>query len=158
MVKTKTPCLGICSTTSVGDMICRGCKRYAFEVIDWNKYNDDEKRAVLARIEKLNLQILENKLRIFSVPSLRLAMSRWNVPYDESLSPYCWLHNLLKKCHRELEQLDDYGVYVRPAFVHLSLAALCELIDQELILLSAAHHERYFESGTTALARSISSQ
>ncbi|MDO7671884.1 MAG: DUF1289 domain-containing protein, partial [OM182 bacterium] len=25
----KTPCIGICSTTSVGDWVCRGCKRYS---------------------------------------------------------------------------------------------------------------------------------
>ncbi|MBU2098945.1 MAG: DUF1289 domain-containing protein, partial [Gammaproteobacteria bacterium] len=28
-VSTKTPCIGICSTTSVGDKICRGCKRFS---------------------------------------------------------------------------------------------------------------------------------
>lgn len=145
MTKTRTPCLGICSTTSVGDHICRGCKRYAFEVIDWNIYNDAEKRAVLDRIEKLSVQILENKLRIFSVPSLRQALQQWQVPFDPSLSPYCWLHNLLKKCHRDLQQLDDCGVYIRPAFSDHSLAALCEQIDKELLVLCEAHFQRYYQ-------------
>lgn len=143
MSAIKTPCLGICSTTSVGDAVCRGCKRYAYEVIDWNRYSEAEKRAVLERIEKLTVQILEYKLRIFSVPSLRLALQRWQVPFDASLSPYCWLHNLLKKSHRELDQLEDYGVYVRPEFAQLSLAALCEMIDRELMLLCDAHYQRY---------------
>jgi predicted Fe-S protein YdhL (DUF1289 family) len=56
---TRTPCIGVCSTTSVGDAICRGCKRYAFEVIRWNSYLDVEKEAVLRRIETLTVQILK---------------------------------------------------------------------------------------------------
>ncbi|MFM1896896.1 MAG: hypothetical protein RLZZ385_1970 [Pseudomonadota bacterium] len=128
----------------MGDVICRGCKRFAFEVINWNAYTEEEKRAVLARIEQLNCLILESRLRIFSVPSLREGLRKWRVPFDESLSPYCWLHNFLKKCHRDLEQLDDYGVYVRPEYAHLTLASLCEAIDRELMLLCEAHFERYF--------------
>jgi predicted Fe-S protein YdhL (DUF1289 family) len=127
----------------VGDLICRGCKRYAFEVIAWNGYSDEEKRAVLERIEKLSVQILQDRLRIFSVPSLRQALEQRNIPYDPALSPYCWLHNLLKKGHRDLEKLDDCGVYIRPAYSHLSLARLCEQIDRELIVLCDAHYQRY---------------
>ena len=47
MASIKTPCLGICSTTSVGDVVCRGCKRYAFEVIDWNGYDDEAMAAMV---------------------------------------------------------------------------------------------------------------
>ena len=95
MLKVRTPCIGICSTTSLGDSICRGCKRYAFEVINWNSYDEGQKKAVLNRIEKFNTQIIENKLRIVSEPDLRRGLRFWKVPFDESLSPYCWLHNLL---------------------------------------------------------------
>ena len=34
--KASTPCLGICSTT-YGDDVCKGCKRFVHEVISWNK-------------------------------------------------------------------------------------------------------------------------
>ncbi|MEL0243196.1 MAG: DUF1289 domain-containing protein [Gammaproteobacteria bacterium] len=46
--KTRTPCVGICSTT-YGDEVCRGCKRFYFEVINWNKYDEDEKDAIWTR-------------------------------------------------------------------------------------------------------------
>ncbi|HBX36772.1 MAG TPA: DUF1289 domain-containing protein, partial [Pseudohongiella sp.] len=46
----KTPCIGICSTTSVGDTICRGCKRFAFEVIEWNAFTQSQKQAVVDRL------------------------------------------------------------------------------------------------------------
>lgn len=145
MPAIKTPCLGICSTTSVGDVVCRGCKRYAIEVINWNGYDDAAKQAVLNRIEHLNTQILENKLRIFSVPNLKAGLDRLTIPYDETLSPYCWLHNLLKKGHRQIEKLEDYGVYALGDFALMPLDELCELIEQDLLLLSEAHHARYLK-------------
>tara|TARA_R110002073_G_scaffold171263_1_gene328274 strand:- start:2075 stop:2560 length:486 start_codon:yes stop_codon:yes gene_type:complete len=143
MATIKTPCLGICSTTSLGDVVCRGCKRYSFEVINWNAYDDAAKSAVLSRIERLNTQILETKLRIFSVPNLKAGLDRFQIPYDESLSPYCWLHNLLKKGHSRIEKLEDYGVYALGSYEGMELSQLCEIIENDLLLLSEAHHARY---------------
>jgi len=149
MQKIRTPCIGICSTTSVGDAVCRGCKRYAFEVIHWNGYGDQEKLAVLRRVEKLNVQILENRLQLVSEELLRQGLRRRRVPYDESLSPYCWVHNLLKRCHSQLESLEEYGLTVRPAFRHLPLPELCEQIDQEILTLCEAHFRRYLAEPAT---------
>ena len=42
-----TPCVGICSTT-YGDLVCRGCKRFAHEIVEWNGY-DESQRAVVGR-------------------------------------------------------------------------------------------------------------
>ncbi|MGI9251605.1 MAG: DUF1289 domain-containing protein [Pseudohongiellaceae bacterium] len=139
----KTPCIGICSTTSVGDAVCRGCKRYAVEVINWHSYDDIAKRAVLSRIEQMIVQILEDKLRIFSLPNLQHGLNQFNIPFDPALSPYCWLHNLLKKAHQHIESLEEYGVYLRPDYADHNVNELCELIDTELMLLSDAHYERY---------------
>ena len=49
-VKIKTPCVGICSATSLGDKVCRGCGRYDYEVRDWIRYSEDQKRRVLERL------------------------------------------------------------------------------------------------------------
>ncbi|NKB31890.1 MAG: DUF1289 domain-containing protein [Pseudomonadales bacterium] len=150
MNNPKTPCIGICSTTSLGDAVCRGCKRYSFEVINWNAYDAASKDAVLKRIEKLICQILENKLRIFSVPNLKSGLERASIPFDDELSPYCWLHNLLKKNHRQIENLKDYGAYTLPPYEQHSLEQLCELIEQELLVLCQAHFDRYFELPRTS--------
>lgn len=37
----KTPCIGLCSTV-YGDLVCRGCKRFHHEVIQWNGYGEEE--------------------------------------------------------------------------------------------------------------------
>ena len=44
----KTPCIGVCST-GIGDSVCRGCKRFSHEVIDWNSYSQEQKRIYRSR-------------------------------------------------------------------------------------------------------------
>ena len=142
----KTPCIGICSTTSLGDRVCRGCRRYSFEVIKWNSYDPQEKTAVLTRIERLIGQILENKFKIFSETTLKSKLKRFNVPFDPTLSSYCWLHNLFKKNKDKIENLKDYGVSVKTEFAKVPLDQLIANVDTELQLLSDAHLERYFKT------------
>src|SRR5690554_6498099 len=101
----RTPCIGICSTTSVGDRICRGCKRFAFEVIDWNSYADEQKRAILARIETLVVPIVEARFIIHSVADLEAGLKRLGVPYQQGSAPELWLHSLLKKRFRRIDSL-----------------------------------------------------
>ncbi|NCX93995.1 MAG: DUF1289 domain-containing protein, partial [Gammaproteobacteria bacterium] len=47
----QTPCIGICSTVYGGD-VCRGCKRFADEVVEWNGFDSDRKRAILDRLAR----------------------------------------------------------------------------------------------------------
>jgi predicted Fe-S protein YdhL (DUF1289 family) len=47
---TDSPCVGICSTTNVGDDICLGCGRTAEEVIEWNTYTDEQRIAINSRL------------------------------------------------------------------------------------------------------------
>jgi predicted Fe-S protein YdhL (DUF1289 family) len=140
----KTPCIGICSTTSVGDPICRGCKRFAFEVIDWNTYTEDEKRAVLQRIEALVRPIVEDRFIIRSAQSLAAGLKRQAVPCNPDMSPASWLHSLLKKRHRQIQDLSGYGVEIRDEWRHLSLPELAEDMDVQLLRLCEAHQIRYF--------------
>jgi predicted Fe-S protein YdhL (DUF1289 family) len=140
----KTPCIGICSTTSVGDSICRGCKRFAAEVIEWNLYSDSQKAAVLMRLSRLVEPLMEERFIIRSPRDLASGLKRLAVPYNEELPPAIWLHNLLKKRHRALTELESFGVQVRPLWQQLSLAELAEDVDRQLLVLSQAHLDRYF--------------
>lgn len=140
----KTPCIGICSTTSFGDSICRGCKRFAFEVIDWNAYTDGEKQAVLQRIEALVQPIVEARFIIRSSQALATGLKRQAVPCNPDMSPASWLHSLLKKRHRQIEDLSGFGVEIREEWRHLALADLAEDMDVQLLRLCEAHQIRYF--------------
>lgn len=146
MNSVKTPCIGICSTTSLGDRICRGCKRFGFEVIDWNQYSDAEKRAVLKRIDLLTTQIMSARIRIFSVAKLQQALEDFRFFYDEEMSPYTWLHNLMQKRLYRISDLSELGAQLLPEYAETDLRDLVQEINQELFRLSEAHFERYFDT------------
>ena len=142
----KTPCIGICSTTSLGDKICRGCKRFNYEVIHWNQYSEDEKRAVLRRIDQLTTQIMEERFNIFSIEKIQQVLDDFRFFYDPELSPYCWLHNLLQKRLHRIGSLSELGVEFTPAYADADLKELLLDINQQLFDLSQAHFDRYFDN------------
>ena len=151
MKAQKTPCIGMCSTTSLGDAVCRGCRRYSFEVISWNGYDEYEKLAVLRRIEKLVCQILEEKFTIVCVGTLEAELKRLSVPFNARLSPYCWLHNLFKKKKAEIKSLHNCGVRVNSKLEKIPLQEILAQVDCELQILSEAHLDRYFYAPNTQL-------
>jgi predicted Fe-S protein YdhL (DUF1289 family) len=50
---TDSPCIGICSTTNVGDDICIGCGRTAEQVIKWNSYSDEQRVSINLALLKI---------------------------------------------------------------------------------------------------------
>ncbi len=139
----RTPCIGVCSTTSFGDRICRGCKRSNVEVINWNRYSEPEKQAVQARINKLTSQIMADKFRIVSPTLLEQVLQDFRIFYDPDLSPFFWLHQLLQKHLYRIGSLQEIGVDVQPAFRGQDVRDLLTLINEQLQVLSEAHYERY---------------
>jgi predicted Fe-S protein YdhL (DUF1289 family) len=144
MNRVRTPCIGICSTTSFGDRICRGCKRFNFEVINWNSYGEPEKAAVQARINQFTQQLMSNKFRIVDQRKLEAVLQDFRVFYDPDLSPFFWLHQLLQKHLYRLHSLDEIGVELMPEFRGQDIRDLLLQINDELHALSEAHYDRYF--------------
>jgi len=139
---TPTPCIGIC-TTVFGDLVCRGCKRYMDEIIAWNSYGEDEKRAVDARLSSHLLQIIGNKLELVDEQLLKDELDNNRIRYMKNREPLCWVNDLLRTNVIEERPFEDFGLQVKPAFVELSVSQLRDQIDNELLTLSQAHHERY---------------
>ena len=44
-----SPCIGVCSTTNLGDAVCVGCGRTAEEVIGWNRLTRSERIKINCR-------------------------------------------------------------------------------------------------------------
>ena len=61
--RSSTPCLGICSTT-FGDEVCKGCKRFAHEIVSWTKYSEEEREIVNNRLEEFKIKILKHRFKI----------------------------------------------------------------------------------------------
>lgn len=144
MKPVRTPCIGVCSTTSFGDRICRGCKRFSAEVINWNSYTEPQKQAVQARINQFTSQLMANKFRIVSQNKLEGVLQDLRIFYDPDLSAFFWLHQLLQKHLYRISSLAEIGVELQPAFREHDVRDLLLLINDELQQLSEAHYERYF--------------
>lgn len=140
--RIKTPCVGLCSTV-YGDLVCRGCKRFHHEVVNWNLYDDAEKRAVWQRLESLLVQVVAAKLEVFDPQRLRSQLEQRQIRFVERQSPYCWAYQLIARGARMIQQLDAYGIALLPEFRDSPLPLLRDAIDREYFLLSEAHYERY---------------
>ncbi|KPY04124.1 Uncharacterized protein ALO57_03779 [Pseudomonas coronafaciens pv. oryzae] len=142
----KTPCVGLCSTV-YGDLVCRGCKRFHHEVIHWNGYNEDEKRAVWLRLEQLLVQVMTAKLEVFDVDKLRTQLTQRKIRFVPHQSEYCWAYQLIARGARVISQVEAYGFVLLPEFRDWTLPKLRDAIDREFFLLSEAHYQRYIAPG-----------
>ena len=139
----KTPCIGICSTV-FGDEVCRGCKRYQNEIIEWNSFNDSEKRSVLDRLEILKVQIMDPKIQVFDQKLLKEKLKHFKVRFVEDNNPLCWVFDLLRSGSESIQDPKDFGFDLK-GFGPTDLSELKKIMEDELFELSEAHHQRYFK-------------
>jgi predicted Fe-S protein YdhL (DUF1289 family) len=140
--RIKTPCVGLCSTV-FGDQVCRGCKRFHHEIVNWNLYSNEEKRAVWERLEVLLIQVMQGKLTVFDPHMLRGQLEQRKIRFNPAQSTLCWAYQLIAKGARVINQLDAYGITLMPEFRDWPLPDLRDAIDREFFILSEAHYERY---------------
>ena len=140
----KTPCIGICSTV-FGDEVCRGCKRFQHEIIEWNTYNDTEKGSVLNRLELLKVQIMQSKISVTDQDLLKSKLLDYKVKFDETNDSLCWVFDLLRSGSQSIEKPSDFGFELKVSSVP-NLSELKKVMEEELLQLSEAHYQRYFKT------------
>lgn len=149
-----TPCIGICST-ALGDQVCRGCKRFAEEVTGWNAYNDDERWAVLARLDELLIQSVQLKCNITDVERLRRQIEYQQIQCHFDKDPYCWLYDLLRQGAGQIHSLAAFGAEVREEWVDYSLQKVKEFIDADYYERSVNYYRRYILPAEAALKEKV---
>mgnify|MGYP000140751279 CR=1 FL=1 len=142
----KTPCVGICST-GIGDSVCRGCKRFTHEVINWNAYSHEQRRAIAQRLEQFLTQVVSNKLQVFDEALLREQVELQRVRYNPDLNAYCWVNDLLRAGASQMGDPAQYGLRRQREWASASLVDIKTAIDQDYYILSCAHYERYIAPG-----------
>jgi uncharacterized protein len=138
----KTPCVGICST-GIGDSVCRGCKRFAHEVIDWNTYTHEQKLLIAHRLETFLAQIVQNMIQIRDEKLLLTQIKHQQILFKPEQNPYCWVFDLLRAGASQIQDLSSYGLALQPAWRDVSLGTVRDNIDKDFYALSCAHYERY---------------
>ena len=140
--KIPTPCIGVCST-GIGDSVCRGCKRYDYEVIDWIGYDESQKRAIDRRISSLLENIVKAYLTITDVDLLEAQLRAQQIDFRPYREPYCWLYELLRCGAGQVQDPQQFGFSINSSIAGKSLVSIRQVIEQEFYALSAAHFERY---------------
>jgi len=140
--KVRTPCIGVCST-GIGDAVCRGCKRFSHEVIDWNAYTEDEKTIVDGRLASFLSLCVQNKFVVTDAGLLRWQLETQQVRFNPVHDQYCGLFALLKAGASQIVDPQAFGFSVQSPWRGVPLAELRDQVDQDFWSLSEAHHQRY---------------
>ncbi len=148
-IPVKTPCIGVCST-GIGDRVCRGCKRFAHEVINWNSYSNEEKRLIDRRLGDFLSRCTRNKLRVVDEALLESHLVAQQVRYPTHQDPYCWAYALLKAGATQITSPAEYGLEIDAEYRDVPLDEIRRIIDDEFQILSEAYYERYVSMGDIA--------
>ena len=139
--RTRTPCIGICSTT-YGDEVCRGCKRFSYEIINWNSFSPEEKEAIWKRLEKLKTQIMSSRVKIFDSELMNEGIKKYRLRVKDDLNDSSKAFEIIKQVSESFEDLMDFGIELFNT--EKSLKDLKDDIEIELYTLSKAHYSKYF--------------
>lgn len=138
----RTPCVGICST-GIGDSVCRGCKRFAHEVIDWNAYTHEQRLIIAQRLETYLAQVVSNMIEIVDEKILLEQVKHQQILFKEEQNPYCWVFDLLRAGASQISDLSVYGLTLLPKWKGTPLTEIRDNIDRDFYALSCAYYERY---------------
>lgn len=142
-----TPCVGICSTSIAGS-VCRGCKRYAHEVIRWNSYNNEERQIVWHRLEEFRITLVSNWFELVDAKLLMAQLQKQKIKFNPQLDPRAWIYDLLRAGASQIGDVSAYGLRVLPTGQNMTLAAINDIIEKNYLELSEAHYLRYFDPAT----------
>lgn len=133
-----TPCVGICSTT-FGDLICRGCKRFSHEIVQWNGYNQDQRDVIWQRLFELRRQAVAAAVQV--------------VDQDRFMA-YCEVRKLPPEVPWELAAYEvlrtivvrdqDPAEFGLQSLSGLPTLVLLRAIDADTLHRSQAHYEHSF--------------
>lgn len=139
----RTPCVGICSTT-YGDLVCRGCKRFAHEIVDWNAYTEDQRLRVWTRLYALRDACVAQLIDVADDAAFAVVVCDV-LPQGHGLQTQSMIYELLRRRSRSIVRLVDVGLRARTdRFVTAS--AIRDEIDREFYARSRAVYERSFHT------------
>ena len=139
--RVRTPCIGVCSTT-FGDTVCRGCKRFLHEIVDWNRYSDAQKMLVWQRLDLLLCTVVGNYLDVVDAARLSEQLAFQNIRQQPQLSPPGWVPELLKAAGQKVLLWEDFGLRYTSPETGLTPRQLYDRISAEVYALAEAHYDR----------------
>ncbi|WP_043316671.1 DUF1289 domain-containing protein [Microbulbifer sp. HZ11] len=150
--KVRTPCIGVCST-GIGDNVCRGCKRFAHEVINWNAYSEEQRRIIAERRDGYLANAVRSQFEIIDQNLLLSQLRHQQIRFNEDQNPYCWVFELLRAGASQIANPAEFGLRLTPAARGVPLTELRKRIDDDFYALSQAYYLRFVAPGLTSAAQ-----
>lgn len=131
--------MGICSTT-YGDLVCRGCKRFAHEIVQWNGYEPHQQQQIWSRLQSLRDEVVEHTLSVIDEATYDKQIQ---TPHLQNLTAMEQRYELVRHLAIRNVPLSAGGLQASTA-TNDALETL-QSIDSEVYRRSLAHYERNFK-------------
>ena len=123
--------------------MCRGCRRFAHEIVEWNGYNEAQKASILERLKQIKNSVLSQHLVISNESKFEKfckALGFELVDINDQI--YAVLSYLITKS----ESLESAGLEViREGDESSGVAELMRFLESEMYLRAQAQYERNFK-------------
>jgi len=141
----KTPCVGICSTT-YGDLVCRGCKRFAHEIVGWNSFSSEQREEVWDRLRGIQRAVTKSFFAISDKKLLLTTAAENGITYSDKTNDWDLLYHLFLRLPEKDGYLEKSGIEVREKVQNLdSQIAVIKKMDAEFLDRSKAVYERNYK-------------
>ena len=131
--------MGICSTT-YGDLVCRGCKRFAHEIVQWNGYEAPQKQQIWSRLQGLRDEVVEHTLTIIDQARYD---EQTQAPHLQALAQMEQRYELVRHMAIQNTPLSDGGL--QASIPTDDALTTLQAIDSEIYRRSLAHYERNYK-------------
>ncbi len=131
-----TPCAGKCSTV-FGDHVCRGCRRFSYEVIEWNRYTGEQKLLIWQRLDEQLDRIVLPLIPDANLIQVDEFLASRQVRLLPSGSAGRHVYEALRACQRNRELLPQSGLNIATE----QFDAIWQQVDSRLYTLAVANFE-----------------
>ena len=135
-IPSLTPCVGRCSTV-FGDLVCRGCRRFNHEVIQWNTYTADQRLMVWKRLDVQLDQILIPLLPHANIRHIEGFIHSKHIRILETASVGRKLYHALKLCEKNKHLARESGLGIQDAQVK----SIWNEFERRVLALAKASYE-----------------
>ena len=127
--------------------MCRGCKRFSHEIVDWNSYDDAQKETIWERLETFKKQVVGQIVRFKDQYRFQSAIEAQKIKEPED---YQAVYLLLQRLVRHSKTLSFAGlenVTPEAEIIEGEIDSLLTLqqIDKEIVTRSRAFYERSYK-------------
>ena len=130
----------MCSTT-YGDLVCRGCKRFSHEIVGWNDYDPDQQERVRSRLVKLHHESVRACVGVYD-------QIRWQLTIESMIDaePTEFAPLVLAVLKDVVRKPTEAGLEPLSLPRDVLSSDVLRSIDREFYFRSTAYYERSFKT------------